>query len=315
LNIEHVIGVANATDGLTMALQVAGVQPGDEVITTPFTAIPTVAAIIGAGARPVFVDICPDTCLMDIGQVPGAVTDRTRAVVPVHIFGNPLDLPRLRSLIPRGIAVIEDAAQAHGSTLHGRQCGTMGDLGVFSFYPTKNLGGYGDGGAIVTNDAGFAARLRMIRNYGMVDKDHFETNGMNSRLDELQAAVLRTKLPLLDIWNERRRAIAARYQSELRSDLFFHLTVSDGGTSNHHVFAVRMRRDRDLMVEYLEKNGIQTNVYYPLPLYRQRAICDQYRNLSLPVVERLCDEIIALPIYPELEPETLTRIISVINDF
>ena len=315
LGADHVIGVANGTDGLTLALQAAGVGSGDEVITTPFTAIPTVAAIVDAGARPVFVDICADTFLMDIGRVPAAVTERTKAVMPVHIFGNPVDIRRLRSLIPSRIAIVEDAAQAHGSSSGGRMCGAMGDLGVFSFYPTKNLGGYGDGGAVATSNAKYASNVRLRRTYGMVDKDHTEIHGVNSRLDEIQAAILRCKLPYLDRQNEVRRSIAARYRAELRSDLFTHQAIPPDGVPNYHVFVARMTRDRDRMVEYLDKHGIQTNIYYPLPLYRQEPLAGDCRGLHLANVEALCREVIALPMYPELESAVVTQIISVINSF
>lgn len=315
IGAAHVVGVANGTDGLTMALQAAGVGPGDEVVTTPFTAIPTVAAIVDAGARPVFVDVCPDTFLMDIDEVPAAITDRTKAVMPVHIFGNPVDIPRLRSLIPSRIAIVEDAAQAHGSSFRGRKCGAMGDIGVFSFYPTKNLGGYGDGGAIATNNEKYARSIRLRRTHGMVDKDHMEIHGVNSRLDEMQAAILSCKLPYLDRQNEVRRSIAAHYREQLRGDLFAYQAVPADGVTNYHVFAARMPRDRDRMVEYLDKQGIQTNIYYPFPLYRQRPLADECRNLRLPNVEQLCRAAIALPMYPELEPEVLTHIISVINSF
>lgn len=315
LGADHVIGVANGTDGLTLGLQAVGVGSGDEAITTPFTAIPTAAAIIDTGARPVFVDICADTFLMDISQVPAAVTERTKAVVPVHIFGNPVDIPRLRSLIPSRVAIVEDAAQAHGSSYGGRKCGAMGDLGVFSFYPTKNLGGYGDGGAVATSNAGYARHVRLRRSHGMVDKDHVEVHGVNSRLDEIQAAILSCKLPYLDRQNEVRRSIAARYRAELRSDLFTHQAIPPEGVANYHVFVARMMRDRDRMVEYLDHHGIQTNIYYPLPLYRQKPLADACRGLYLANVEALCRQVIALPMYPELEAAVLTQIISVINSF
>ena len=311
----NVVSVGNATDGITLALLALGVRTGDEVVTTPFTAIPTVSAIVDAGAVPVFADVRPDTFLLDVEQVPSVVTARTRAVVPVHLFGNVVDVPRLRSLIG-DLPIVEDAAQAHGSQLRGRQAGTMGTCGVFSFYPTKNLGGYGDGGAIVTSDPGLAERLRRLRMYGMVDKDHIVTHGVNSRLDELQAAILSVKLRHLDAMNAKRREVAARYVAEVRRGLLEEQRIPEGVVPNYHVFAARCRCDRAALERWLADAGIQTNVYYPLPLYRQaalREVCSAQR--PLPAVEALCEQIIALPLYPELERSVQTQVISAVNAF
>jgi aminotransferase EvaB len=310
---SQTVSVANGTDALTLALQVAGVGPGDEVITSPFSAIPTVSAIVDVGATPVFVDVHADTFLMDIDQVPAAITEKTRAIMPVHIFGNAVDVCRLRELISDRVPVIEDACQAHGSAVRGRQCGTMGALGAFSFYPTKNLGAYGDGGAITTNDAKYAEQLRLRRMYGMSDKDHIIRHGINTRLDELQAAVLRVKLKYLERMNERRRQIAARYINELRSERFEHQRVSPDVTPNYHVFVSRVRSNRDELIAHLDRHQIQTNIYYMMPLYRQAAFGPAYDRLSLPNVERICQEVIALPLYPELPDSTQSHIIETIN--
>jgi dTDP-4-amino-4,6-dideoxygalactose transaminase len=316
LGVAHAIGVANATDGLTLALEAVGVRPGDEVITTAFTAIPTAAAIVDAGATPVFVDVDPDSFLLDLGEVAAAVTPRTRAVVPVHLFGNVVDVPRLRDVLGPTIPIVEDAAQAHGSTLAGVQAGTMGMCGVFSFYPTKNLGGYGDGGAVVTDDATLAERLRLRRCYGMVDKDHIAIPGVNSRLDELQAAILRVKLRHLDAMNAARRAIAARYAADVAPGTFAYQRVPASVTPNFHVFAAACRGEREPLVRHLDARGIQTNVYYPLPLYRQEAyreLCRDHR--PLPRVEALCERIIALPLYPEMTAATQGEVIAALNGF
>ena len=316
LGVAYAIGVGNATDGLTLALRAVGVEPGDEVITTPFTAIPTVSAIVDAGATPLFVDVCPDSFLLDGEQVAAALTARTRAVVPVHLFGNVVDVERLRDVVGPAMPIVEDAAQAHGSTLRGRHVGTMGTCGVFSFYPTKNLGGYGDGGAVVTNDGAVAERIRLLRNYGMVDKDHIVTHGTNSRLDELQAAVLRVKLAHLDEMNARRHAIAARYAAEVDPALLAWQRISDGVTSNYHVLAALCRRAREPLVRYLDDAGIQTNVYYPLPLYRQDALRELCRHQPpLPHVEALCERILALPLYPELPAAEQSAVIAALNRF
>ena len=204
LRVPDVVSVADGTRAIVLALRVLDVRPGDEVITTPFTAMPTIGAILEIGARPVLVDIDPETFLIDLDQVAAAVTPKTKAVVPVHIFGNVVDIPALRERIGPEIFIIEDAAQAHGSCLGSALAGSMGDLATFSFYPTKNLGGYGDGGAVVCGDPMLARRLRLLRNHGMRDKDVCEAPGTNSRLDELQAAILRTKLHHLDRMNAAR---------------------------------------------------------------------------------------------------------------
>ena len=312
---RHAVSVANATDGLTLSLVALGVGPGDEVITTPNTAIPTVSAIIDTGARPVFVDIDPDTFLMDLDKVGAAITPRTKAIMPVHIFGNVLDVPRLRE-IAGGIPIVEDAAQSHGATLRGVQSGAMGHAGVFSFYPTKNLGAYGDGGMVVTSDEALAEKLRLLRMYGMVDKDRIRISGINSRLDELQAAILRAKLPHLDDMNRRRVAIADRYRRELPAHLFTHQQIPEGVVSNYHVFVSRFLGDRAAFIAAMDALKIQTNIYYVLPLHLQEA----NRFLGgqpgdLPVAEALCGQAIALPLYPELPDETLTIVIRAIQEF
>jgi aminotransferase EvaB len=316
LGVKHCAAVANGTDGLTLALRAFDIGSGDEVITTPYTAIPTASAIVDAGATPVFVDIKPDTFLIDLDQVLAAVTDRTRAVMPVHIFGNVVDIPNLRSAIPGSIRIIEDAAQSHGSTLAGVQSGTMGDSGVFSFYPTKNLGALGDGGAVVTNDPAIDARLRLLRMYGMVDKDTIVCDGVNSRLDEIQAAILRVKLPHLEAMNAARRRIAARYIADLPRALFTCQAISDSVVTNWHVFVARFHGKRRRFIEYMEAKGIQTNIYYMTPLHLQQAHAGLgYRPGSLPFAEQLCAEAIALPFYPELPAETYDTIIAAIREY
>ncbi len=316
LGAKHVVSVANATDGLTLALRALGVGPGDEVITTPFTAIPTVSAIVDSGARPVFVDVDPDTFLMDLAQVPGAITPRTKAIMPVHIFGNVVDIPKLRNIVGPGIRIVEDSSQSHGSKLDGKQTGTMGDAGVFSFYPTKNLGAYGDGGAICTDDPELAAKLKLMRMYGMVDKDHIAIHGINSRLDEMQAAILRAKLVHLDSMNHARNRIVARYRRELRSDLFRHQTVTAGAYSNYHVFVARFLGDRAAFIRHMESHDIQTNIYYVLPLHLQQATADLgMKSGSLPKVEALCTDVVSLTLYPELEDHVLDLVIAASNSF
>jgi len=310
------VGVANGTDALVLAMMVLNIGPGDEVITTPYTAVPTVSAIIDTGAKPVFVDICPDTFLIDLAKVKAAITDKTKAVIPVHIFGNVVDIPALREIVGTDIAIIEDACQAHGSALNGVKCGAMGDMSAFSFYPTKNLGGYGDGGIILTNKGEYAEKLKLLRMYGMVDYNHIVINGINSRLDEIQAAILRVKLKYLDDMNRKRNIIAERYRNELRVDLFEHQAIPDNVYSNYHVYVTKFKKDRNDFIRYLEQFEIQTNIYYLMPIHLQKA----NENLGikqgvLPISEKVCSEVIALPLYPELKADTLDFIIDTINNY
>jgi dTDP-4-amino-4,6-dideoxygalactose transaminase len=314
VGVPHAVGVANGTDGLILALRALGVGPGDEVVTTPFTAIPTVSAIVATGAVPVFADVDPATFLIDVDKAAMAVTPRTKAIMPVHIFGNVVDIPALRDRVGK-IPIVEDAAQAHGSLLGNVKAGAMGDLGVFSFYPTKNVGGYGDGGLVTTHDADLAERLRRLRMYGMTDKDHIGFHGVNSRLDELQAAILRVKLRHLDDMNERRRALAQRYFAGLDPERFVAQHVPEGVTPNYHVFVMRCRWGRAELIEELDRQGIQTNIYYPVALHLQEA--NKTLGLapgSMPMAEQLCLEAIALPFYPEMPIEIQDLVITAINE-
>ena len=311
LGMPHGIGVANGTDALTLAMMAAGVRPGDEVITSPFTAIPTASAIVDAGATPVFVDVDPDTFLIDIDQAARAVTPRTRAIIPVHIFGNVVDVARLRAAVGPEISIIEDAAQAHGSRRNGIAAGALAELSTFSFYPTKNLGGYGDGGMILSRDAAMAERLRLLRMYGMTDKDHIVIHGVNSRLDELQAAILRAKLPHLEDMNRARRRIAERYRRELPQGRFVPQAIPAGVEPNYHIYAARYAGDRAALIRDLDEAGIQTNIYYVVPLHLQEA--NRFLGMTpgrLPVVEQLCRDVIALPMYPELTEEDQGRVLE-----
>jgi dTDP-4-amino-4,6-dideoxygalactose transaminase len=316
IGVQHAVSVASGTDALILALRALGVGSGDEVVTSPFTAIPTVSAIMATGATPVFTDVDPGSFLMDLDGLPAALSDRTRAVIPVHVFGNMVDVAALRSLLPDGVAIIEDACQAHGSTMRGKRSGAEGDLGAFSFYPTKNLGGYGDGGMITTNSSEHAQRLKLLRMYGMTDKDHTVIPGYNSRLDELQAAVLRVKLQYLDAMNQGRRRIAAEYERRLDAGAFRHQRITEGSESNYHVFVTRFGGDRDALVAHLDEKGIQTNIYYPVPLHLQESTrCLGYEEGSLPNVEQLCREVIALTMYAELQDEELDQVITAINSY
>lgn len=316
IGCKYGIGVGNGTDGLILALKVLDIGIGDEVITTPFTAIPTVSAIIATGATPVFVDIDPDTYLIDIELINKAITRKTKAIIPVHLFGNVVDIKRLKELISLKVPIIEDACQSHGSTLNGIQSGSMGDMGVFSFYPTKNLGGIGDGGIIITDNEDYNKKLKLLRMYGMTDYNHITINSINTRLDELQAAILRVKLRHLDEMNAKRNVISRRFKEELRQDLFKHQVINQHVYCNYHQFVTRFQKDRVKFIEYLYSNDIQTNIYYLMPLHLQAA--NQflgYKNGDFPNAEKLCEQVIALTMYAELSDGIQNQVIEIINRY
>ncbi len=294
--VVYAVGVANGTDAIELALRAAGIGAGDEVITVAHTAVATVCAIERAGAKPVLVDIDPDTYALSPAAAEVAITPRTRALLPVHIYGQPADLTALRALADKHhLLLIEDCAQAHGARDHDRIVGTVGDLASFSFYPTKNLGAYGDGGAVITNDAGYADRLRRLRNYGQTQRYHHAERGMNSRLDELQAAILGVKLAHLDEHNQTRRSLAAAYDEHLRG-----VTIPVVRTDAYHVYHLYVVRhpNRDALMAALKANGVGTLIHYPLPIHLQPAYADLgYRPGSLPVTEKIAGEIVSLPMY------------------
>ena len=299
--VRHAIGVNSGTSALHLALLAAGVGVGDEVVTVPFTFVATAAAVLYTGARPVFVDVDSDTLTMDPGLVEAVITPRTRAILPVHLYGQPADMGPILAIAGRyGIPVIEDAAQAHGAEYRGRRAGSMGEMGCFSFYPGKNLGAAGEGGAITTNDDQLARTVRLLRDWGSEQKYRHVMRGFNYRLEELQAAVLRVKLAELDRWTEARIAHARAYR-----EAFGRVGVSvvgerAGGRHVYHVLAIRTQ-NRSAMIESLTAGGIGTGIHYPIPVHLQEA----YRDLgdgvgSFPVAEAAADEVLSLPIYPEL---------------
>lgn len=314
--IKYAISVANGTDAIILSLKALDIGTDDEIITTPFTAIPTVSAIIAVGAKPVFVDIDPETYLVDINQIQKAITKKTKAIMPVHLFGNVVDIKKIRKIVGKKIFIIEDACQAHGSKIEGIFAGTLGDIGTFSFYPTKNIGGYGDGGMIVTNNTKIAKKLKLLRMYGMVDKDHIVINGINSRLDELQAAILSIKLKHLEETNDKRQIISQKYIQLLNPKLLTHQMNNENIYHNYHVFASKVNKNRNKLMRYLDLQNIQTNIYYPLPLHLQKA--NKFLNYKLgdfPIAEELSQKIIALPMYPELTSTKTDFIIKKINNF
>lgn len=309
------VGLANGTDALILGLRALGVGPGDEVVTTPFTAIPTISAIRAVGARPVFADIDPDTFLLDIDQAAARVTGRTRAVVPVHLFTQMVDVEALRARLPDGLPILEDAAQAHGCRLRGKMAGALGNPAAYSFYPSKNLGGYGDGGGLVTDDPDLAGRLRLLRNYGKVGPDAVVGDGVNSRLDELQAAFLSVKLPFLEADNAARRRQADVYADGLAGLPVRPPVIAQGALPNYHVYAVLAER-RDALRAFLTEQGIQTDVFYRQPHHLQPALADLGHGPGdFPKAEAVGQNVLALPLDPELEDAALAGVCATIRAF
>lgn len=314
--VNHAIGVSDGTNGLHLALRACGIGPGDEVITVSHTFIATVEAIILAGARPVFVDVDRQTYTMAADQVEGQLTRRTRAILPVHLYGQCADMdPIVEIAEQHGLYVIEDACQAHGAEYKGRKAGAMGSLAAFSYYYSKNLGAYGEAGMVTTNDQELAHRVRMLRDHGSEKRYHHDRIGLNGRLDELQAAVLRIKLPHLDEWNERRRGHAALYGQLLEGTDVTTPSATPYGRHVYHLYVIRSAR-RGALREWLADNGIGTGIHYPIPAHLQNA-CAAYGHGpgSLPVTETLAGEILSLPMYPELIPSQIERVVQQIKAF
>lgn len=312
LPANRAVGVANGTDAVEVCLRSLGVGEGDEVITVANTAVPTVSAIRRAGATPVFCDVDPATGLIDLDRVDALVGGRTRAVVAVHLYGNAVDVPRLVAMArPHGIAVVEDCAQAHGARIDGRAVGTIGDAAAFSFYPTKNLGAYGDGGLVVARDDEHADRMRRIRMYGFDGGSVATEDGVNSRLDEVQAAVLSVKLPHLSEWVRRRRALADRYLAGL-PDGVTPFATDPRVEHARHLFAVRVA-DRDGVRARLAERGVGTGVHYPEAIHRM----PPYRAFArepLPHTDAHCAEVLSLPLYPELREESVDHVLSALAE-
>jgi dTDP-3-amino-3,4,6-trideoxy-alpha-D-glucose transaminase len=297
--VAEAVGVGTGTDALALALRALGIGPGDDVITTPLSAAFTALAILMAGARPVFADIDPERLTLDPSAIEAAITPRTAAVMPVHLYGQPADMTRIGALAARhGLAVIEDACQAHLATCDGRPVGTFGSAGAFSFYPTKNLGALGDGGAVVTNDRHLAARIRRLRNGGQTDRYHHVEAGVNSRLDEIQAAVLRARLAWLPAATERRRDLAARYRHALDGAPVQVPRECDPGHV-YHLFPVRVTEDRSGFMAHLASRGIGSLVHYPVPIARQPMLADAPVR-PCPVTEEACEQVCSLPLYPQM---------------
>lgn len=344
LGCKYAISCGNGTDALVLSLRALGIGPGDEVITTPFTFFATAEAISSVGAVPVFVDVLPDTYNMDVAQVEAKITTKTKAIMPVHIFGQPVDMDPLLELAAQyKLKVIEDACQAIGAEYKGRKVGTLGDVACFSFFPTKNLGGFGDGGMIVTNDEGIAKIIKGLRVHGSgqaglealraqqatndsasVDLTSLDETsakyynfmiGYNSRLDELQAAILRVKLPFLQQWNKERERLARIYNEQLVGTSILTPAQTEYVKHIYHLYVVQTERRTEL-VSYLQQHGVSTGVYYPVPLHLQKVYQSLgYKSGDLPVSEYLSARTLALPLYPGMTEDEQQHIVSCIHQF
>lgn len=313
--VRHAIAVNSGTSALHLSLLAAGVGPGDEVITVPFTFVATASAICYAGARPVFVDVEPQTLTIDPAQVEAKVTSRTKAIVPVHLYGQMADMDALNVIAARyGIAVIEDACQAHGAEYKGRRAGSIGLSGCFSFYPGKNLGACGEAGMAVTNDDDQANAMRMLRDWGQAQRYHHVLKGFNYRMDAIQGAILRVKLRHIEGWTEMRRAHASRYARLLEAMTDISTPVETIGRRHvYHVYAIRSR-GRDRLRQALAERGVQSGLHYPIPIHLQQAHADlAYGEGDFPVSEAAAREVLSLPIYPEMSTSQLDAVVAALE--
>ncbi|MCK4852425.1 MAG: DegT/DnrJ/EryC1/StrS family aminotransferase [Candidatus Omnitrophica bacterium] len=312
----HAVGVASGTDALILALRALGVGKKDAVITTPFTFFATAEAISVVGATPVFADIDPETYNIDPDKIEEMLRDTVKAVIPVHLYGQCADMDRIMDISKKyDLKVVEDCAQAIGAAYKGRKAGSFGEAGAFSFFPSKNLGGFGDGGMVVSSDAGLTERVKRLRVHGSQRQYVHTEVGYNSRLDSIQAAVLRVKLKKLDSWLDRRRAIARRYDEALSSPGITTPKTAEGGTHTYHQYTIAAH-DRDSLLKYLNDKGISARVYYPVPLHLQPCYKDLgYKEGDFPAAEKASKEVLSLPVYPGLSDENIDHIIQTVRDF
>lgn len=317
LGVADCVTCGSGTDALTLALKALNIGAGDEVITVANTCPPTIVGIENSGARVRLVDADRNTLMLDVGRLAAAVTPATRAIVPVHLYGSAADMDALMDFARRAkLAVIEDCAQSHGSTFGGRKTGCFGVISAFSFYPSKNLGALGDGGACVTADSTLAERLRQLRNYGQQSRYRLVARGINSRLDELQAALLHEKLPHLERWNRRRQAIATRYAAGLRSVARLRLpTTTAGASSVFHLYPI-LHPERDAVQRFLAARGIETAIHYPTPVHLQPVYADLgYPSGAFPVAEEAAQQLLSLPMHPWLNDDEVDRVIDAVRAF
>lgn len=316
LEVKYAVAVGSGTEALHLALVALGVGSGDEVITVPNTAVFTVSAISFANAKPVFVDIDKNYYAMDAKKIEKAITKKTKAIMPVHLYGQCADMDEIRSVAEKhDIKIVEDACQSHGAEYKSKKAGSIGDIGCFSFYPSKNLGAFGDGGIAVTNSRELADKLKLLRNGGQEKRYFHKIKGFNSRLDEIQAAVLSIKLKYLDKWNDMRRNMASLYDTLITNSKIMKPVEAKYNKHVYHLYVIKTKQ-RDKLQKYLADNDIQTYVHYPVPVHLQQA----YRDLNIlkgkyPVAEECSDTILSLPMYPELKKEEVKQICEVINSF
>lgn len=313
--VKHCVGVGSGTEALHLALLACGIGVGHEVITVSHSFIATALAVAWTGATPVFVDIDSDSYTIDPAQIAHAITPKTRAILPVHLYGQCADMdPILAVAAEHNLYVVEDAAQAHGALYKGNKAGSLGHLGCFSFYPAKNLGACGDAGAVVTRDLQLDRKLRSLRNYGQSSKYHHETMGFNSRLDELQAAILLTKLPHLDTWNDSRVNAGERYRSTLEKR-FCPPKMKVGCVPNYHLFVIQSD-DRDGLQQHLRRHSIETLIHYPVPIHKQAVFSElPHRNCDLPITECLAQRVLSLPLFPTISEDQLAHVSACVNSF
>jgi dTDP-4-amino-4,6-dideoxygalactose transaminase len=316
LNVNHAIACANGTDALMIALMALGIKEGDEIITTPFTFVATAEMIAVLGAKPVYVDVDPETYNIDTSKIEEKITDKTKAIIPVHIWGQSVDMDPIIEIASRyNLPVVEDNAQGIGSSYKGKMCGSIGDIATISFYPAKNLGAYGDGGMIVCRDDDMAEKIRMICNHGSKIRYHHEVLGLNSRLDGIQANILRVKLKYLDEENEKRRHVAKMYNELLRSEKIKVPFYADYGKSNIHQYGILVD-DRDGLQQYLNEHQVPNAIHYPIPLHLQPAFLSDDQSVgSLPIAESISKKVLNLPIHPFLEDEEVHHIVDVIKSY
>jgi len=313
LGVKCAVGVASGTDALILSLRALGIGPGDEVIIPTYTFFATAEAVVLVGATPVLVDIEADTYCLDVRQAAERITARTKAIMPVHLYGHPADMKSLFEVAGAyGLKVIEDNAQAFGAEYGGRKTGSLGDVGCLSFFPSKNLGAFGDGGMVVTNDGEVAERVRIFGTHGWRKKYYPEVIGTNSRLDELQAAILRVKLRYVDKWNERRRDLARQYTQQLSSLSIAVPKEYPQARSVYHLYIIRVK-ERERVRRFLQAEGIASAVYYPQPLHLTEPFRNQYKPGDFPMAEQASEETVALPLYPEMSSEQVDEVVKAIR--
>jgi dTDP-4-amino-4,6-dideoxygalactose transaminase len=315
IDIEHVVGCANGTDAITLALETLGVDQADKVVTVANTAFATACAITRARTTPVFVDIDKETWLIDVNKAAEVIDENVKAIIPVHLYGHVADVPSLRKALPDRIFIVEDCAQAHGARLNGKHVGSFSDIAAYSFYPTKNLCALGDGGAVATRNASYGQKARALRFYGQDRRDHHIDVGMNSRIDEIQAALLTLELDHLDRWVNRRREIASRYDKALDSRVYGRPLMLQDSSPSYHLYVIKVD-ERDRFRQFLDSEGIDTGVHYPVSIPFQPAYSHlKYSRGDFPHAEHLADRIVSLPVAPHLTDSEVDRVISACDRF